>query len=72
MTYDYGKFIADYDADLSQAVLSADCVTFHMQHANHLVTPRIRQDVKEDALEELDRLEKAVSAMRHKVMAFNP
>jgi hypothetical protein len=72
MTYNYGKFIADWDADLSQAVLSADCVTFHMQHANHMVTPRIRQDVKKDALEELDRLEKAVSAMRHKVMAFNP
>ena len=72
MTYDYGKFIADYDADLSQAVLSADCVTFHMQHASHLVTPRIRQEVKEDALEELARLEKAVSAMRSRVMAFNP
>lgn len=72
MTYDYGKFISDFDANLSQAVLSADCVTFHMQNANHLVTPRIRQDVKEDALEELGRLEKAVSAMRHKVMAFNP
>ena len=72
MSYNYGIFLSDFEEDLGQTVLSADIVTFHMQNAKLLVTPKIRKDAKEDALEELARLEKAVSAMRHKVMAFNP
>jgi hypothetical protein len=72
MTYDYGKFLSNFEEDLGQAVLSADIVTFHMQNARLLVTPKIRKDAKEDALSELARLEKAVSSIRSKVMAFNP
>ena len=72
MSYDYGIFLSDFEKDLGQAVLSADTVTFHMQNANLIVSPKIRKELRDDALSELARLEKAVAAIRSKVIAFKP